>query len=233
MTAPTPTPSRARQRWSLTTLTLLCVAVAAVAVTPYLTASLDRLAADDVGLAAGYADRPVAVQVALYAHIVAGGAALLLSPLQLWPAVRRRAPVVHRWTGRVTVLAVAIAGTAGIVLAPFNHAGPVGTAGFGLLGVLWLWTTWRAYRAIRAHDIAAHRRWTTRSFALTFAAVTLRLWTAVVAAVLELGFDVDAATAFDRAYALVPFLCWVPNLVVAELWIRRRGLSAAGGPRGA
>jgi uncharacterized membrane protein len=230
MTATTQAPTRSR-RWSLTVLTLLCVTVAAVAVTPYLTASLDRLAADDVGLAAGYADRPAVVQAALLVHVVAGGAALVLSPWQLWPALRRRAPGLHRWVGRTTVVAIAVAGTAGIVLAPFNHAGAVGTAGFGLLGAAWLWTTWRAYRAIRAGDVDAHRRWMTRSFALTFAAVTLRLWTGVLVAVLEIGLDLDPATAFDRAYALVPFLCWVPNLVVAELILRRRRLSAAAAPR--
>ncbi|PFG41460.1 putative membrane protein [Isoptericola jiangsuensis] len=231
MTAPTTT--RSRHPWSLSVLTLLCVTVAAVAVTPYLTASLDTLAADDVGLAAGYAARPAVVRGVLLTHVVAGGVALLLSPVQLWPGLRRRVPAVHRWAGRVTVAAILVAGTAGIVLAPFNHAGPIGTAGFGLLGAAWVWTAWQGFRAIRAGDVAAHRRWMTRTFALTFAAVTLRLWTGLLVGGQVMLLDVDPAAAFDRAYALVPFGCWVPNLVVAELWLRRRGLSRAAAPRAA
>ena len=31
-------------------------------------------------------------------------------------------------------------------------------------------------------------------------------------------------SAFANAYAAVPFLCWLPNLVLAEWLIRRRGL---------
>jgi hypothetical protein len=32
---------------------------------------------------------------------------------------------------------------------------------------------------------------------------------------------VDGTIAFDRAYHVVPFLCWVANLLVAE-WLLRR-----------
>ncbi|GAA4382228.1 hypothetical protein [Agromyces bauzanensis] len=37
-------------------------------------------------------------------------------------------------------------------------------------------------------------------------------------------FDLEAA--FANAYAVVPFLAWLPNLVVVEWLIRRRGLPA-------
>jgi hypothetical protein len=51
-----------------------------------------------------------------------------------------------------------------------------------------------------------------RTFALTYAAVTLRLWLFALIPVLG---------DFGSAYALVPFLCWVPNLLVVE-WLLRR-----------
>jgi hypothetical protein len=47
-----------------------------------------------------------------------------------------------------------------------------------------------------------------RSFALTFAAVTLRLY---IPASEALGL------AFEPAYLAIAFLCWVPNLAAAEL----------------
>ncbi|MFC8922912.1 DUF2306 domain-containing protein [Cellulosimicrobium sp. NPDC057127] len=211
-------------RPAVAVLTLTSLAVAAFAVLPYLTSSLDTLARDDVGLAAGYAGAPPLVLAAFYVHVVAGGLALVCAPLQLWAGLRRGRPRVHRWVGRTYVVAVAVGGTSGLVLAPVNQAGLVGALGFGALAVLWLWTTWRGYRAVRAHDVGAHRDWMTRSFALTYAGVTLRLWTTglVAAQALVLGDAVSPDAAFDRAYALVPFLSWVPNLVVAELVVRRR-----------
>ncbi|WP_157802616.1 DUF2306 domain-containing protein [Sediminihabitans luteus] len=227
------TPKKDRRAWPVTA-TLVGLAIAAVAVTPYLTTSLADLAADDAGVARGYVDAPALVRVAFYAHVVAGGLALVLSPVQLWPRLRRRRPHVHRVMGRVVAGAIAVAGTASLVIAPFNQAGLVGTLGFGGLGALWLWTTWRGVQAAMVHDVAAHRRWMTRAFALTFAAVTLRLWTGVLIAAQALveGESFDPAVAFDRAYVIVPFLCWVPNLIVAELLVRRQTSMRAGGGGG-
>jgi hypothetical protein len=59
-----------------------------------------------------------------------------------------------------------------------------------------------------------------RNFALTFAAVTLRLY---------LGVFMAAGARFEDVYPLLAWLCWVPNLLLAE-WLfnsRRRGLQPA------
>ncbi|WP_344375974.1 DUF2306 domain-containing protein [Agromyces tropicus] len=227
-----PTPARpprrigARVGW--TWVLLSSVGIAAFAVVPYLTSSLPVLAASGGGgLAEHYAAQPTAVLVAFYVHVVAGGLALVTGPLQFWRGLRDRAPRVHRWIGRVSLIAIGLAGVAGLVLAPVSAAGLVGTFGFGALAALWLLTAWRGYRAIRHGDVPAHRAWMMRAFALTYAAVTLRLWLpllmfAQVPFAGPAGFDADAA--FANAYAAVPFLCWLPNLLVAEWLIRRRGL---------
>ena len=65
-----------------------------------------------------------------------------------------------------------------------------------------------------------------RAFALTYAAVMLRLWLLVFLAGLNI-FAKNHLTSdqmFNYAYAPVPFLCWLPNIVVAEILIRRRDL---------
>ncbi|WP_402463921.1 DUF2306 domain-containing protein [Isoptericola aurantiacus] len=225
-----PAPARTRgSTLGIVALTVSSVVVVALAVTPYLTGTLDQLAADDTGLARHYADRTPAVQVAFSTHVAAGGLALLLSPWQLWPRLRHRHPGLHRRSGRVVVGAITIAGLAGLVLAPVNQAGLVGLLGFGLLAVLWLVTTWQGLRAIRAHDVARHRAWMVRAFALTFAGVTLRLWLGLLIGgqALVAGEALDAQVAFDRAYAVVPFLSWVPNLLVAEWIVRRRAGAVA------
>ncbi|MFC9919689.1 DUF2306 domain-containing protein [Agromyces binzhouensis] len=221
-------PRRAGGRIGLAWVLLSSLGIAAFAVAPYLTASLEALADSGTGgLADHYAAQPPAVLVAFYVHIVAGGIALVTGPFQFWRGLRDRAPGVHRWTGRVSLVAIAVAGLAGLALAPFSAAGLVGTFGFGTLAVLWLLSGWRGYRAIRRGDVPSHRAWMTRTFALTYAAVTLRLWLPLLmfAQVPFAGAGgFDAGAAFANAYAVVPFLCWLPNLIVAEWLIRRRGL---------
>ncbi|WP_438854329.1 DUF2306 domain-containing protein [Agromyces sp. M3QZ16-3] len=225
-------PGRERERlgarigWAWILLSSL--AIAAFAVVPYLTSSLPELAASrSGGLAEHYAGQPPFVLAVFYVHIVAGGIALVTSPFQFWRGLRDRAPRVHRWTGRVALVAIGVAGLAGLSLAPFSAAGLVGTFGFGALAVLWVVAGWRGYRAIRRGDVPSHRAWMMRAFALTYAAVTLRLWLpllmfAQVPFAGAAGFDADAA--FANAYAAVPFLCWLPNMLVAEWLVRRRAL---------
>ena len=220
--------TRPRSRVGWTWVALSSLAIAVYAVTPYLTTPLHRLAGDGVGLASAYEGQPAWVRAAFFTHIVAGGVALLVGPLQFWRGLRDRARAVHRAIGRVYLVAVLVGGAAALALAPVNSAGMVGFAGFGTLAVLWVWTAWRGYRAIRSGDVRSHQAWMIRNFSLTYAAVTLRLWTGVLVAAqspwVVTGADADAA--FANAYAVVPFLAWIPNLVVAELLVRRRGLPA-------
>ena len=206
---------------------LTSLGIAAFTVTPYLTDSLEALSASDsAGLAGWYAGRPWFVLTAFYAHIVAAGIALVIGPFQFWRWLRRRHPRVHRWMGRTYLLAIAVAGLGGIAIAPLSQAGLTGLFGFSALGVLWLVTGWRAYRAIRRRDVASHRAWMIRNFALTYAAVTLRLGTLVLILV-QVPFTAgkfEFEAAFANAYVAMAFMAWLPNLVFAEWLIRRRGL---------
>lgn len=231
LTRPTTT-SRTRRRGALWWLAISSVAIAIVAPLPYLTSTLERLGADDNTIALNYVDRPAWVQSAFYLHIAFGGVAMLLSPIQLSSRIRRRRPVVHRVAGRIVFVAIVVAGAAGAVLAPFSAAGTIGLAGFGSLAVAWLTCAIAAVVTVRRGDRAAHRRWATRTFALTYAAVTLRLWLGVLIPV-HLATGLDGDRAFERSYLIVPFLAWVPNLIVAEWLLRRpattRRLSPASG----
>jgi uncharacterized membrane protein len=163
-------------------------------------------------------DRRESVPLALYAHLGGGALALALGPWQFRRRTRRRALGVHRWTGRVYLAAVAVGGVGALGLAPISQHGLVTHVGFGLLAILWLVATATAYLRIRSGDVRAHRRWMIRSYALTFAAVTLRIY---------LPLSAIAGISFPDAYQVVAWLCWVPNLVVAEwLIIGREGAVA-------
>ncbi|MEV7870608.1 DUF2306 domain-containing protein [Streptomyces sp. NPDC088124] len=204
------------------------MAVAAYFSGQYAQGALDELSRNGVGLATGYADKPLPVQLTFYVHIVSAGLALALGPWQFSRRLRARRRAAHRWIGRVYLVSVALGALSGLVMSVFNTAGMVGFFGFGALSVLWGWTAWQAYRTIRARDIRGHQAWVIRNFALTYAAVTLRLWLGVLTAVqipfMGSGDSVDSI--MDNAYAPLGFLCWLPNLVVAEFMIRRRGLPA-------
>ena len=191
----------------------------------YTRGSLEALIPRNVGLAATYANRPLAVQVAFYAHIIFAGLALLVGPFQFSQTIRNRHVRVHRAIGRVYVVAVVIGGAAAFVMSFFSSVALLGFFGFGGLAVLWVVVTLKAYRAIRRRDIASQQAWMMRSFALTYAAPTLRFWLFALL-IPQLLLGVPFAQAYSTAYAPVPFLAWIPNLVVVELMIRRRGLPA-------
>jgi uncharacterized membrane protein len=148
---------------------------------------------------------------ALVLHAGVSATALGLGALQFFPRFRSRRPAWHRRAGTVYVIACMIGGTAAVLLALGASTGPISSVGFGLLGVLWLGCTIQAWRYAKARDFVRHRRWMTRSYALAFDAVTLRLYLPVLAV---------AHIDFASGYRAISFLCWVPNLIVAELWLR-------------
>jgi hypothetical protein len=94
-------------------------------------------------------------------------------------------------------------------MAQFPFGGLASRVGFTLLALAWLYTGWMAYSAIRRRDIKSHRRWMVRNFSLTFAAVTLRVY---------LGLALAAGVRFEDFYPVLAWLCWVPNLLLAE-WL--------------
>lgn len=160
-------------------------------------------------LAASFRARPWGI----YPHALFGGIALALGAVQFWRDLPFSHPSLHRTLGKVYVVAAIVTGTAGLYMSFFAHGGAVTRLGFGCLAVAVLTATSIAWQMIRQRDIAAHRRWMLRSFALIFAAVTLRI---------ELPILIGVFRAFDPAYAVVSWLCWVPNLAAIEIYIRLR-----------
>ncbi len=200
---------------SFITLIILSLGVAAYAVFTYAFLPLGRTVHPDMRATFE------AYRVGIYAHIFASVVALALGPFQFSARLRSRRLALHRWLGRIYLgVGVFVGGSAGLFMAFHAFGGLVSRLGFSALAAAWLYTGLRAYLAIRAKDIAAHRRWMVRNFSLTFAAVTLRLW---------LPASLVSGIPFELAYPVIAWLCWVPNLVVAELLFNRSHSSSIEG----
>jgi uncharacterized membrane protein len=158
----------------------------------------------------GLKDSFLAHPLGIYLHIFPAIIALALGPLQLSSNLRDRRLRLHRWIGRIYLGAgVLIGGTAGLYMAQFAFGGTIAQLGFALLAISWLYTGLRAYLYIRKGNIDCHRKWMIRNYSLTFAAVTLRLY-------IPLSFLMGIE--FEIAYRAVAWLCWIPNIILAE-WL--------------
>jgi hypothetical protein len=193
-------------RFAYGALVVLSLAIAAYAVFVY--ALLPPGAAVHPDMRATFE----AQKAALYLHVFGSAVALVLGPFQFSARLRAARPKLHRWMG-ITYLTVGVGlgGVAGLALATTAYGGVPSTLGFGCLALAWLYTANHAWGEARGRNFVAHRRWMIRNFALTFAAVTLRLY---------LPTSMALGIPFDTAYPAIAWLCWVPNLIVAEWLIR-------------
>lgn len=148
-----------------------------------------------------------------YSHVFGGGIALLLGPFVLSTKFRKRNLNLHRWMGRIYLVGVLASGSAGLFLSTVTMGGPSARLGFGMLAVFWLTSGTMAYIRIRQKRKPLHKMWMYRNYALTLAAVSLRLG---LPAMMANGFE------FDTAYQVIAWMCWVPNLIIAEWWFLRR-----------
>ncbi len=147
----------------------------------------------------------------LVVHIVAAIAYALVGAFQFSARIRRRRPGWHRRAGRVLVvlgLAVAFSGLwmtlfyaqkegTGDLLFVFRLLAASGMGVSLVLGVI----------AVRARDIAQHRAWMMRAYALGLGAGTQAF---------TVGFG-EAAVGMDLSMGAA----WAINLAVAEWFIRR------------
>ncbi len=144
-------------------------------------------------------------------HVLGAAIALLLGPLQFHERTRERFPKLHRATGYAySIAGVLVGGLSGLWMAQFSYGGLVSQTGFGLLAILWLTSCAVAVNHAIRRNLVEHRRWMVRNFAMTLAAVTLRV---------QLGIFFAAGFDFDVFYPLLAWTSWVPNLFIAEWFL--------------
>lgn len=149
--------------------------------------------------------------IALYIHIITAAIPLVLGPFLFIKKLRNLHLQVHRNLGRVYVLMILTSSIVGIYLSFYAHGGILAILGFIGLDLTWLYTTYKAYKYIRKKHLVLHEEWMYRSYAVTFAALTFRMWSAII------GYSIDN---FTVGYVVAIWLSWIGNLIAIELWIR-------------
>ncbi len=107
----------------------------------------------------------------LIPHTLCGTFALLAGPLQFSSRFRQRHLKLHRMLGRVYFGSVVMGAFTGIILA----TGRPGLPGTAMQGATWIICTAAAVLAARNRQIAVHRQWMARSYAVTFTFVSSRV----------------------------------------------------------
>jgi len=151
-------------------------------------------------------------ETGIIVHVTAMMIGVLMGPLQFLRSFRDKHRAVHRSMGKVYLVFSSVGAAGGLYMSFFTFADAFSGVSFFLLGAGVLTSNYMAYTAIRRRDVNTHREWMTRSFALMLAAVTLRVYVA----------PLQAAFGEYTGYAIVAWVCWVPNILIAEWAIRRQ-----------
>ena len=152
---------------------------------------------------------------AYYAHVLPAAFVLVIGLVQLNTSWRNRWPDAHRFLGKIYVGAILLlSGPGGIVMSFFIGRGALVQLSFLVQSATWWLCTWAAYRSVMSGNIRAHREWMLRSYSITFAAVTLRVYAFAGSWIFDLSQP--------GIYATIAWASWMFNLIVCEWIIRRR-----------
>ncbi len=160
-------------------------------------------------------------------HFATGGIILVLGSIQLIDKVRERFPALHRWIGRVYILSSLLAAIGGLVFIFLKGTigGTVMNIGFGLYGVLMFVAAVETLRHALARQMEKHRAWALRLYALAIGSWLYRMdygfWLMLTDG---LGHTRQFSGAFDM---VMVFFFYLPNLLVAEAFIRARRFTAS------
>ncbi|MDF7776101.1 DUF2306 domain-containing protein [Sphingomonas sp. AOB5] len=174
-----------------------------------------------------YVAGSLAANIGIGVHFLLGAVLLLLGPVQLIAGVRNRWPRVHRWIGWSYTIAAFVTGAGGTfyILARGTTGGWVMDLGFGLYGALMMLAAAQTLRHAIARRLDRHRGWAIRLFALAIGSWLYRMqygfWFLMFG---TWGHASDFRGWFDM---VMVFFFFVPNLLVAEAFIRSRGESVS------
>jgi len=157
-----------------------------------------------------YYDHPYLALV----HIAAGFLFMTLGPLQFVGAIRNRWLRFHRWCGRIFFVASLVGVLSAFVFVPvlpiFGTFTSKVAASIG--GALFLICLVKGYWHIRRFEIAQHREWMIRAFAIGLGISTFRV-------LIPLLMMPPLKLTFPETWDTVTWLGFTLNALIAEVWI--------------
>ena len=173
---------------------------------------------DDIGFLKfkqPYLHNPV-WKAAFYIHVFTIIPVLLAGFTQFSRAILKGNKALHRFIGRIYAYDILLINAPSAMYLAVNANGLLpGRTAFVILDSLWFLFTLKAVLAARKGNIASHRRYMIRSYALTLSAVMLRGWKLIILTFVY----VDPL----HLYMIDAWLGFVPNLLFAEWLIRCSG----------
>ena len=155
-------------------------------------------------------------------HLAAATLVVVSGALQLVPQVRKKAPVLHRWNGRLYLTCAVLASLAGLFM--LWNRGAVGdawqhaaTTMNALLVVAFATMT---LRCAVARDFPRHRRWALRLYVAVLGVWFFRIALALWLGVFQGPFGFDSTTFTGPALTAIAFGSFLLPLAVVELYWR-------------
>lgn len=146
-----------------------------------------------------------------YVHIISSMVILIIGPINFIKKWRQRNLKLHKKLGKIYAYGIMLlAAPSGLIMAFYAEGGIWSTVSFIIMSVLWFATTYMAVKSVINKKILQHQKWMMRSYALTFAAVTLRLLVPLF-----------SYWELDDQFIIVStaWLSWMLNLGIVELFI--------------
>ena len=149
----------------------------------------------------------------LFSDIFVAIPAFVLGPFLLNESLRNKYLKLHRAGGMIYAFGAVGCGVSGFILGLCNTQGIMAKLGFATLGALLVLTTVTSVRAAIRKKFVQHRVWAIRSYALMFAFFFVKFL--FIAYGLYFKGRIDP----DLYKQILSWACWVPNLMMAEIYI--------------
>ncbi|HEU5089834.1 MAG TPA: DUF2306 domain-containing protein [Roseiflexaceae bacterium] len=155
------------------------------------------------------------------AHILPALLFVLLGPLQFVSGIRTRFPGWHRQAGRVYIVSALVVGLTALVMSIAMPAvgGPSQAAATALFSIVFLFSLGKGVWHIWHRQVALHRRWMLRAFAIGLAVATIRPIIAVCAATSLL-----SGWRPQEYFGIAFWIGFTLHVAVAEAWLHRAHL---------
>ena len=152
-------------------------------------------------------------KAAFYVHVFSSILTLLAGFTQFSGEFLKKHRRMHRLLGSIYAADILLVNfPAGLIMAIYANGHLPSKLAFLILDSLWFWFTLKAILEIKRGNLAGHRDYMMRSYALTLSAITLRTWKIILVGTTSL----SPLT----IYMMDAWLGFVPNWLCAEVLIR-------------